>query len=85
MFEAFRDPALAPILAATMTISFGTVTLYFKWLNRNFSEMNKSLKDLSNNTSRWLETHEDLDQVRHEQNLTRFEKISVSLARLESI
>lgn len=84
MLETLTNPAFAPIVGATMTIAFGIVSLYFRWLNKNFSQMNASLKNLSENTSRWLEAHEDLDQVRHEQNLHRFEKISVALARLGS-
>lgn len=84
MFEGIKDPALSPIFASAMTISFGLVTLYFRWLTGSFKKLNLSVTDLSNTISKWLSEHEDLDQARHEQNLARFERISVSLARMGS-
>lgn len=44
-------------------------------LNGKFNKIDKDVKTL-------LDTHEDKDQLRHEANLLRFERISVALARL---
>lgn len=82
MLKDFLDPAWTPITAALMTIAFGVVTLYFRWLLGNFDRLEKSIKELNTTIARWLNTHEDLDQSRHEQNLGRFERISVALARI---
>lgn len=82
MWEYLTNPSVAPIIGSCMTISFGILTLYFRWLTGSFKRLNESVSLLSQTISKWLEDHEDLDQARHEQNLARFEKISVSLARL---
>lgn len=80
----FFDPMTAPIVASAMTISFGMVTIYFKWLTGSFKRLEIAVNKLSETTNGLLDSHEDLDQFRHEQNLLRFEKISVALARLGS-
>lgn len=74
-----------------MTASFGLVTIYFKWLLGSFKRLENSVKEIAisahvveDNTKRMLENHEVKDQTRHEENLYRFEKISVALARLGS-
>ena len=80
----YLDPAITPLIAATMTIFFGMVTVYFRWLIGSFDRLEVTIKDLSKATTTWLDAHELLDQTRHEQNLLRFEKINVTLARLEN-
>lgn len=78
----YLDPAITPLIAATMTIFFGMVTVYFRWLIGSFDRLESTIKDLSRATTSWLDSHEDLDQHRHEQNLLRFEKINIALTKL---
>lgn len=84
MFKDLLDPNWAPIIASFMTIMFGLTTIFFRWLLGSFNKLNASVKELSDTITKWLDDHEELDQLRHEQNLVRFERISVSLARLGS-
>lgn len=45
------------------------------WLSGQFARVKNDLHNM-------LNTHEEKDQIRHEANLLRFEKISVDLARM---
>lgn len=88
--EMFR-PEVAPIAGAFITVFFGIVTLYFKWLIGSFNRLEASVTStgmvaakVQQDLSKMLDIHEAKDQTRHEENLYRFEKISVSLARLGS-
>ena len=68
---------IVPIItatAATITIC-GTIGGLGWWLSGRFRRI-----EVSNATM--LDTHETKDQERHEENLERFSKISVALARL---
>lgn len=44
--------------------------------------LNGKFSKIDNDVQKLLDSHEDKDQLRHEANLVRFEKISVALARL---
>lgn len=44
--------------------------------------LNSKFAKIDRDVQRLLDDHEDKDQLRHEANLIRFEKISVALARL---
>ena len=84
-------PSAAAVIPTLTTVILAVATFYFKWLIRTFrtletqiahngniaNEIQKSLLVMINN-------HEIKDQTRHEENLYRFEKISVALARLGS-
>lgn len=79
------------IASSAVTIGLGVVSLYFKWLISSFKELRLSVavnadlaRRVETNTAVALDRHEDMDQKRHEENLYRFEKISVALARLGS-
>ena len=58
------------------------------WLSGRFRKVEVSQRALLDQSAKehreQLDKHEELDQRRHEENLRRFEKISVSLARMGS-
>lgn len=62
----------------------GLNTLFFRWLTSSFTALKGDIKENATTYTKWLSSHEDKDQNRHEENLRRFEKISVSLAKLGS-
>ena len=83
-FEEFIQPNITTIIGGLTTILVGVNSLFFRWLSTNFNELKASIKENAKDYSNWLSEHEDKDQLRHEDNLYRFEKISVALARLGS-
>lgn len=90
-FEELIQPGTAPIVGAVISGLFGINVLFFKWLMNSFSRVrddirtnNQSMVKIQDDMSKMLDIHEAKDQTRHEENLYRFEKISVSLARLGS-
>jgi hypothetical protein len=72
VFEGLGIPTstIAPIV---VTIGLAVISLYFKWLMGSFKRVELQ-----------VESVQELAQLRHEENLRRFEKISVALARLGS-
>ena len=79
------------IISILTTFGLGVVSLYFKWLLGSFKSLQNQVAAATNtaalvekNTRILLDKHEDMDQSRHEENLHRFEKISVALARMGS-
>jgi len=74
----------APILGAIITGLFSINVLYFKWLLNSFSSLRDKIERTTSTTEKMLDQHEAKDQHRHEENLYRFEKISVALAKLGS-
>lgn len=82
--EDLVSSSSAPIIASAMTISFGIVSLYFKWLVGSFRKLEHSVLLTQKDFANILDHHETKDQTRHEENLYRFEKISVALARMGS-
>ena len=67
------DSGIATLIASFLASSLGITAIIFSWLRSNFENIHK-----------WLDAHEAQDQRRHEENLYRFEKISVALAKLGS-
>lgn len=89
--ETLIDPSVSHVIAAAITASAALSGLFFKWLSGNFKRLEGSMDQLKSfaqhrteMTETLLNDHEDHDQQRHEENLHRFEKISVALARLGS-
>lgn len=72
------------IVATVITGIFGFNAMFFKWLMHSFSKLRETIRSQEEATREWLYDHEDKDQSRHEENLYRFEKISVALARMGS-
>ncbi len=67
-------------IAAAITVSFTVLTGLFGlgwWLKSQFSDVKSAFYTE-------IERHESTDQHRHDANLERFEKISVSIAKLET-
>lgn len=82
--EDVLQPSTAPIVAAVITAAVSANMIFVKWLIQNFRDLRAELNQSYEATKRWLDVHEDHDQQRHEENLHRFEKVSVALARLGS-
>jgi hypothetical protein len=79
------------IVGPIITGLFGLNVFFFRWLLGSFKAVKEDIAANNVNTvkvqdemSRMLDIHEAKDQTRHEENLHRFESISVSLARLGS-
>src|SRR5260221_636902 len=53
-----------------------------KWLVQSFRDLRVAIDNLSRYSQKMLDDHEEKDQLRHEQNLVRFEQIAVVLAGL---
>lgn len=83
-FEDLVQPGTATIVGAAITTVVSIQTLFLKWLVDRFDKLSSALKDQAASTHDWLTDHEEKDQRRHEENLYRFEKIAVALARLGS-
>ncbi len=67
-------------VAAAITVSFTVLTGLFGlgwWLKSQFS-------DVKSVFYQEIEKHEVTDQLRHDDNLRRFEKINISVAKLET-
>jgi len=80
---------LSPLLGGAVTAVVALVGLFFKWLTSSFKKIEQSIEKFTESafqrtemTVAALNEHEDHDQRRHEENLYRFEKISVALAKL---
>lgn len=78
-------------MAASLTTFVGLLGLFFKWLTSSFKRLEEGIKLIgegailrTEKTVQALGEHEDHDQRRHEENLHRFERISVALAKLGS-
>jgi len=89
--EGLLDPSAAPIVGAIITAAVTVNTMFLKWLIKSFSDLrdcirilSSEIKNLSKEYQHLLSSHEEKDQMRHEENLKRFEKISVALAKIEA-
>jgi len=82
ILNQLTDPGTGPIVASVITGLISVQTLFLKWLIDSFSKLREDLKYVTGNTQTWLKEHETKDQIRHEENLHRFETISVALARI---
>lgn len=82
LFEAIAQPGTSTIIAAAITSLVSIQTVFLKWLINSFADLRKDLKVQADNNFEWLRDHEEKDHIRHEENLKRFENISITLARL---
>lgn len=82
IFQELTQPGIAPIIGAAITAAVSINTLFLKWLIQSFRDLRIAIDNLSKYSQRMLDDHEKLDQARHEQNLQRFENISVRIAQL---
>ena len=90
ILQHIGQSGLGAIIAAIISAAVSFNILFLKWLIKTFSDLRKSIKDLTTEIHKlamesrnFLDEHEEKDQVRHEENLKRFETISVSLAKIE--
>lgn len=84
-------PSVVQLISIFSTITLGILTLYFKWLISSFKKLEQAIADNGTTANqiqasliKMVDDHETKDQTRHEENLYRFERISVALARLGS-
>ncbi len=82
LFEELTQPGTGPIVGAVITGLISVQTVFLKWLIDSFSKLREDLKFVTGTTQTWLKEHETKDQMRHEENLHRFETISVALASM---
>lgn len=87
----YLAPYLPTIIGSLLSGIFGLNVMFFKWLLSSFKDLRSDLKanveamgKIQEVFMKMLDNHENLDQRRHEENLYRFEKVSVALARLGS-
>ena len=84
ILEDLPHDLVGPIASGFITAVVGANAYFIRWLVKSFEGLRADLKEQAKSYTDWLNAHEDLDQHRHEENLHRFEKISVALARLGS-
>lgn len=84
-FEDLASPiVMGPMLGGIFSVIGGLNILFIRWLDRRFETLGINLKENVASFTNWLKDHEEKDQDRHIENLYRFEKISVALAKLGS-
>lgn len=81
--QDLTDPGIAPIVASILSIVFGLNMAFARWLIKNFADLKNEIRTVNERIVAWLDAHEHEDQRRHEDNLRRFEQISVALAKIE--
>lgn len=91
VFEEMFQPGVAPLVSAFTTLALAIFTFYFKWLIGSLKKLELRIADngsiankIQESLLQMIDRHEVKDQTRHEENLYRFEKISVALARMGS-
>lgn len=72
----------ATILAAVFTGLISVQTFILNRVNHKFDKLGTAITETTLKTQEWLREHEEKDSERHIENLSRFEKISIALARL---
>lgn len=80
-FDELTQPGTSTIIASAITALVSIQTVFLKWLIDSFAQLRKDLATQATNTFEWLRDHEEKDQTRHEENLKRFERISIILAQ----
>lgn len=80
-FDELTQPGTSTIIASAITALVSIQTVFLKWLIDSFAQLRKDLQTQAHNTFVWLTDHEEKDQIRHEENLKRFERISIILAQ----
>lgn len=71
-------------VSAIITLFLSVNILFMRWLSNKFRYYEDLAHAIERSAYTAMEKHEANDQARHEENLHRFEKISVALARLGS-
>lgn len=82
--ESVFSPEVSTIAGSVISGLIGVNIMFIKWLNNKFDKLAVEIKTQNTSFTKQVDDHEDKDQVRHEENLYRFEKIAVALARLGS-
>lgn len=89
--ENLLEPGTASIVSAVTSVILTIMTFYFKWLIGSFKKLEQSIdkngtvaNEIQAALVKMIDTHETKDQTRHEENLYRFERISVALAKMGS-
>lgn len=80
-FDELTQPGTSTIIASAITALVSIQTVFLKWLIDSFAQLRKDLQLQATNSFQWLTAHEAKDQIRHEENLKRFERISIILAK----
>lgn len=81
-FESITQPGTSTIIASVITALVSIQTVFLKWLINSFASLRQDIKESTKSTFDWISEHEDKDQDRHEDNLKRFESISITLAKI---
>lgn len=84
ILQDITQPGVAPIVGAAITGIVSINTMFLKWLVDSFRGLREDIKDLATTHQTQIDVHEEKDQVRHEENLKRFETIAVALARVDA-
>lgn len=84
VFADITQPGVAPLVGAAITAVVSINTLFLKWLLKSFEGLRTNITDLAKTHQLQIDDHEEKDQVRHEDNLRRFETIAVALARIDA-
>lgn len=83
-FEDLIQPGLNGIFTTAISGFFGLIVLYFRRLTHSVTVLRESIDKHEDDVRSLIANHEDKDQDRHVENLYRFERIAVSLAKLGS-
>ena len=84
MEEFILSPSfLSTIVGGAITAVISLQLWFLKWFVQSFEKLATAIKDQGNRMQQWLMDHENKDQLRHIDNLQRFEDINVQLAKLE--
>lgn len=84
ILQDIASPGVAPLVGAAITAVVSINTMFLKWLINKFDKLSDSIVDLAKTHQKQIDEHEEKDQVRHEENLKRFETIAVALARVDA-
>lgn len=82
--EAIIEPGVAAVAGSVITGLISINIAVIKWLVGKFTKVSEKLDAQCLSFNNQVDAHEAKDQARHEENLYRFEKISVALAKLGS-
>lgn len=69
------------IVGSLITAAVSLQLFFLKWLKDSFDKLSKALTAQGSQMYEWLKEHEDKDTERHIENLARFEKINIQLAK----
>lgn len=78
--SGFISTLISSAIAAAVSIQLW----FLKWLVQSFDKLSQAIKEQGHQLHVWLMDHENKDQERHEDNLLKFEKINIQLAKLDT-